>query len=122
VSDRFADSTTAYQGYGRGFDPGQIRAINAFATRGARPDLTVLLDLEAEVGFERMRRRNAAARRPQDRFEREELEFHRRVRAGYLEMARGDPGRIRVVDGSRPPEEVSAAVWEMASRLLAGRA
>jgi dTMP kinase len=107
VCDRFADSTVAYQGYGRGFDIGQIRAVNDFAVSGVVPDLTILLDIEVKEGFARLGRRNRERHMALDRFERERLDFHERVRQGYLEMARSEPGRWCVVDAGQEPE----AVW-----------
>lgn len=114
ICDRFADATLAYQGDGRGLDPGVIAAANERATGGLRPDLTLLLDLErVEEGVARARRRQAGdgSSGVEDRFEREEDAFHRRVRGGYLRLAREAPGRIVVVavDG-RGPEAVHARV------------
>ena len=111
VCDRFADSTTAYQGCGRGFDRDEILAINAFAIDGATPDLTLLLDLEVALGFERLKARHAKTATTHDRIEREDREFHERVRAGYRELAREHPERIRVIDASASADEVASRVW-----------
>ena len=119
VCDRFADSTTAYQGYGRGFSVETMLAINAFAVDGAQPDLTLLLDVEAEAGLRRMQARNAADRRGQDRIEREALDFHRRVRAGYLELAARWPARFRIVDAAPGRDVVQAAIWSLVEALRA---
>lgn len=98
---RFADSTLAYQGYGAGLPIGELRAVAAVATGGLAPDLTVLLDVDPEVGL----RRKAPATR--NRFEASfDLDFHRRVRAGFLELARAEPARWRVVDSSRHVDRV----------------
>jgi len=121
VCDRFADSTTAYQGYGRGMDIDSMLAINAFATAGAVPDISILLDVEVTTGFDRLTRRIEEQHRERDRFEREELAFHERVRAGYLELARRWPERFRVLDGSQDEQTVSGLIWDMVSGLLAGR-
>ena len=102
VSDRFAASTLAYQGYGRGLDLGELRAATALAIGECRADLTVLLDIPLEVANERR------ARNDEDRFESADLAFHERVRDGYLELARGD-GWI-VLDASGDEDDVSAAV------------
>lgn len=92
LSDRFDDATTVYQGYARGFDLGFVRQLNEFATAGLKPDLTLLFDLEVETGLSRMQRREAG-----DRLDREPLEFHRRVRQAYLELAAREPQRFRVI-------------------------
>ena len=101
VCDRFADSTTAYQGYARGCDVEKILALNDLATGGLAPDLTILLDVDVKAGFERLRHRNLRHGVEKDRIEREALCFHERVRSGYLELARRWPQRIRVVDAAR---------------------
>ena len=117
VCDRFMDSTTAYQGYGRGFDVERMIAINAFAVGEAVPDLTILLDLDVDNSLERMEGRNRARRQGQDRFEREAREFHARIRTGYLELARRWPARFRVVNSDRPEAEVAADIWALANTL-----
>ena len=113
VCDRFADSTTAYQGYGRGFSVEQMIAINEFAIDGAQPDLTILLDLPVSDGFARLQQRGGA----KDRIEREALEFHERVRAGYLELARRWPERFRIVDPRRAPDVVAEDIWNLVQRV-----
>ncbi|HTK45132.1 MAG TPA: dTMP kinase [Patescibacteria group bacterium] len=105
VCARFSDSTLAYQGYGSGLPIDELRAIGAVATAGLRPDLTILLDVPPEVG---LARKAADAR---NRFEASfDLEFHRRVRAGFLELARQEPDRWRVIDAARDPDAVFADV------------
>jgi dTMP kinase len=111
VSDRFLDSTTAYQGYGRGLDLDEVQRVNRLAVQGAIPDLTLLLDVPVRLGFERLAARAAAARCGRDRIESEETGFHERVRAGYLELAARYPSRFRVLDGALAPEAVEKAVW-----------
>jgi dTMP kinase len=118
VCDRFADSTTAYQGYARGCDVEKIIALNDWATGGLAPDLTILLDLDVTAGFERLRRRNLRHGAEKDRIERETLGFHERVRAGYLELARRWPQRIRVVDAARDEDAVQADIWELAQHVI----
>lgn len=113
VSDRFADSTTAYQGYGRGFSVAEMESINAFAIREARPDVTFLLDLPVEDGLARIQRRSRQRNRKLDRIESETIAFHRRVRDGYLAMARGEPGRFRVVDALQSEDDIEAEIWEI---------
>jgi len=112
ISDRYADSTTAYQGYGRGLDLEMVRATNNAATQGLKPDLTILLDISAEDGLARKRAKR------QDRFEREELAFHHRVRKGYLKMAADEPERWLVVDASQSKEKIAEIIWQRVSQLL----
>ena len=106
ICDRYAHSTLAYQGYGRGISLEDIHLVNNVATRGLLPDLVVLLDIPVEVGLAR----KASARR--DRFEEEEVAFHERVRDGYLSMARADPQRWLVIDAALPRGEIRSRVWD----------
>jgi len=110
LCDRFIDSTLAYQGYGRGLDKQVIRDLNAFATGGLEPDLTVFLDLEPQAG---LRRKGG----DDDTFTREDVEFHGRVRAGYHEIARQEPERWLIVAGDQDRGEIAGAI-EMRSRRL----
>jgi dTMP kinase len=112
VSDRFAESTLAYQGYGRGLDQTALRALAAFATAGLEPQLVLLVDVPPEVSRARVRGRANA----EDRVEREDDAFHARVRAGYLALARAD-ARIHVLDGTREPAEVLEAAWAYVAAL-----
>jgi len=111
LCDRFADSTTAYQHYGRGVDGAVVQAVNAAATDGLTPDLTVLLDMPPRAALARA---NANA----NYMERQNVEFHERVRAGYLELAQGDPQRWLVLDAMRPVQELSAEIWARLEPLL----
>ncbi len=107
VCDRFADSTLAYQGYGSGLDLAALRSLQALATGGLRPDLTLLLDLPAEVG---LARRSRGPAQEVTRFEAGRAfatEFHGRVRQGFLELARAEPERWRLVPSDAPPEVVA---------------
>ncbi|MBP8129404.1 MAG: dTMP kinase [Candidatus Hydrogenedentes bacterium] len=113
LCDRFADSTTAYQGGGRGLSLEDIRMLHAIAVGGLAPDLTVLLDLSASAGLERAR-----ARGRYDRLEREAILFHERVRDAFLQLAAEAPERIKVVDGSQSVDEVAAAVQARLDALL----
>jgi dTMP kinase len=115
ISDRYVDSTAAFQGYGRGLPLGLIEEMNKLATGGLLPDLTILLDLDVELARERLRSRDAAGT---TRFERESHEFHLRVRAGYLELARQNPERMRVVDASGSAEETHAKVMALVESCL----
>jgi dTMP kinase len=111
IVDRYADSTLAYQAYARGLGLEGVRAVLAFATDGLRPDLTVLLDLPAEAGLARKREQATANSADWNRFEAEALEFHERVRQGYLTLARAEPDRWLVIDASQACEAVAATVW-----------
>jgi len=119
VCDRFADSTTAYQGYGRGFDVEQMIAINEFAIRGATPDITLLMDVDIAEGFKRLESRQRELFQESDRIEREERAFHERVREGYLELAKRWPDRFVKLDATREPAEVEEDVWDQVKRILA---
>jgi dTMP kinase len=118
ISDRYADSTLAYQGYGRRLDLETLRMITAFATGGLRPDLTIYLDVAPEEGLQRRR----LGGDEWNRLDAEALEFHRRVRAGYLELARLEPERWVVVDGSGAAEEVQARIRGIVGARLKDRA
>ncbi|HPP75019.1 MAG TPA: dTMP kinase [Armatimonadota bacterium] len=102
ISDRYADSSFAYQGYGRGIDIESLRCLNDFATSGLKPDLTILLDVPVELGLKRQQDRN--------RFEAESVEFHQRVRNGFLKLAKQEPDRWVTIDASKEIEEVESLV------------
>jgi len=102
IADRFSDSTIAYQSSGRGLPLETVRAIDEFARGGVAPVLTFVLDLPPEEGL--LRARSVA---PADRLERESLEFHRRVRSGFHEIARAAPERVVVLDARRPVDELA---------------
>jgi dTMP kinase len=111
LCDRFTDSTMAYQGYGRGIEIRLLRQLNEVADQGLRPDLTFLFDCPASVGLGRtVRRKNETGRPDEDRFEREKIEFHEKVRAGFLKLAGEEPQRFRILDATRPIEEVTLAI------------
>jgi dTMP kinase len=116
LCDRYADATVAYQGYGRGVDPDLIRELNVRATSGVMPDLTLLFDLDPAAGL----RRNRAKGRRLDRFEREALAFHRKVRRGYLEILRAEPKRVRLIRASQPPAVVEAEVRAIVEDFFRG--
>ena len=116
ICDRFADSSLAYQGYGRRLDQDTVRTITAFATGGLLPDLTFCLDLPVVEGFRR--KQDGGLGRP-DRLEQERLEFHERVRQGYLTMAKAEPGRWTIVDAASTAEEVQEEIRARVSRRLA---
>jgi dTMP kinase len=112
VCDRFTDSTVCYQGFGRGLDTGMVMAVNASATRGLKPNLTVLLDIPIELGFAR----KAGDKR--DRFEQEDIDFHIRVRRGFLKLAVEEPERWLVVDAAQSKQKRAKIVWEKVQTLL----
>ncbi len=113
LSDRFADSTTAYQGAGRALAADTIRTLHAIATRGTWPELTIVVDVPVEEGLAR-----AAHGNELDRIEREPLEFHQRVREGFLAIARSEPERVHVIDGTQPVDAVAAAIRDLVKGLL----
>ena len=115
LCDRYADSTLAYQGYGRHLDLATLRLITDFATGGLRPDLTFCLDLPVEVG---LRRKRVGAGEEWNRMEQETLAFHERVRRGYLDMAQAEPARWRLLDATQPVEALQATLrMEVAAHL-----
>ncbi|MEW6213807.1 MAG: dTMP kinase [Nitrospirota bacterium] len=101
VTDRFSDSTVAYQGYGRGIDLNLIDSIDRIVTAGLRPDITILLDVDVEIGLKRNRGINKV-----DRLELEDVEFHKSVRDGYIKIAAGESERIKLIDASDSIEEI----------------
>ena len=118
ISDRFCDSTFAYQGYGRGMDLTEIKRINAFATGNLLPDLTILLDVTPEVASTRMRAREAMTSTSADRIELAGNAFHARLREGFLTMQKEEPNRIKLVDASGTPEEVEDSIWKLIAPIL----
>lgn len=112
ISDRYAASSVAYQGYGRGLDLETVDGVNRLATRFLQPDLVVLLDISPEDGLPR--KKGASF----DRFQSEDLAFHNRVRQGYLRLAAADPRRWLVLDATLLKKELSASIWRHVSRRL----
>lgn len=119
VCDRFSDATLAYQGFGRGLDMATIRDLNLIASLGIRPDLTLLLDCPVEMGIGRALARNAKnSHIRDDRFEREALAFHQKVREGYLSIAKSEPDRIKVIDACQDVETMQSEIWEVVNEML----
>jgi dTMP kinase len=112
ICDRYDDSTTAYQGYGRELNLEMVKMINNSATQGLKPALTVLLDISPEEGLARIKGRE------KDRFEQEDITFHQRVREGYLKMAAEEPERWLVIDASQSKEKIRGIIWQRVSQLL----
>ncbi|MFN2384112.1 MAG: dTMP kinase [Gemmatimonadota bacterium] len=109
--DRYGDSSVAYQGYGRGLEPGRVAALNGWATRGLAPALTVLIDVPVTAA-------EARRDRAPDRVERAGVPFHERVHAGYAALARAEPNRFCVLDGRRPIAEIQATIRDRVRALL----
>jgi dTMP kinase len=120
VCDRFADSTTVYQGKGRDLDMGFVQAMHRITTGGCWPAITFLLDVPTEVGLARSRGRSYGEG-VTDRFEEECTDFHRRIRAGFLELAASEPDRFRVFSTSQPEARVHAAIVAEVESLIAAR-
>jgi dTMP kinase len=118
ISDRYFDSTVAYQGYGRGLDLQVIHRLNRFVSNGVIPDLTILLDCPPEIALTRTKARSANAGRPGDRFEREQIEFHRRVRAGFRAIAQGEPSRVALLDSNRELTVVSSDILRLVTERV----
>jgi dTMP kinase len=115
LCDRFADSTRAYQGYGRNLDRAQLEAMIRLATGGLEPDLVLLLDLPVAMGLDRRQREGEW-----NRLDAAGLAFHERVRTGFLSLAAADPARWRVIDASQPVATVAQAVWAAVAPELPG--
>jgi dTMP kinase len=118
LCDRYADSTYAYQGYGRQLDFDSLRLITRFATQALQPDLTIFLDLEVEEGLRRKSAASATGQGEWNRMDQLELAFHQRVRAGYLEMAAAEPERWLVVDAAASVEVINQGICSRLEQLL----
>lgn len=112
IVDRFADSSVAYQGYGRELGEKFVARLNKLATGGLKPDLTILVDVSIGVGYQRKKGGKL------DRMEQEEVQFHERVRNGYRRLARRAPGRIKIIPGDREPMEIQREVQLLVDDLL----
>ena len=113
ICDRYADSTTAYQGYGRGLDLATVTAVNQAGISGVFPNITFLLDIPVERGLARKAKNT-------DRFETESVDFHRRVREGYHKLAAAEPQRWCVIDAMQSRKEIAGIIWERLKPLLPG--
>lgn len=114
LCDRFTDSTIAYQGYGRNLDKEFLTDINKLATGGLKPDLTIILDLDPLLAKERIRKNREAL---EDRIEQEKLDFHQRVRQGFLKLAQENPQKYLVIDGTLACEEIAQKVLDEVERI-----
>ena len=118
LSDRFTDSSLVYQGCGRGLGEETIAALERIACRGIRPDLTLLVDIDAESSLARARARNIAAPHAETRMDDQSIEFHRKVYEAYHALAAREPGRIRVVDGRADIDSTERQIWSIVAPLL----
>ena len=118
ICDRFTDSTVAYQGYGRGLDIDAINLINHSATGGLTPDVTLLIDLDPGEGLRRAWSRISRKEgEKEDRFEKEDIPFHRRVRAGYLKIAGREPGRVKVINGDGEIHSIHREICDIMNKM-----
>jgi dTMP kinase len=115
ICDRYADSTVAYQGYGRGLDLSLVQSANRTGTLGLTPDMTFLLDVSTADGLQRK------SGTKKDRFEVENSGFHQRVREGYLKLAADEPSRWLVIDATGKKEKIAGIIWEKVNRLLSSK-
>ncbi|HEY1489451.1 MAG TPA: dTMP kinase [Verrucomicrobiae bacterium] len=113
LCDRFYDSTIAYQGFGRELDLAQVKSIVEFAVGGTKPDLTLFLNVPAEVSAERLRSRQSTLPFIRDRIEEADRKFFERVAHGYRAIAESEPQRIQLIDGAQPLEVVCTRIWEI---------
>jgi len=120
ISDRFTDSSIAYQGSGRGLGWEAVYELDRIACRGLKPDLTICIDIDTATGLARAVARESAAR-PELRFEEQAIEFHHKVREAYHELARREPGRFRLIDGRGTPDDVAARVSHEFDAFIARR-
>lgn len=113
LSDRFTDSTLVYQGCGRGLGAETVMALDRIACRGLVPELTLLIDIDAETSLARAHARNASAPNSETRMDEQSLAFHRQVYAAYHALAAREPERVRIIDGRAPIEAIAAAIWKV---------
>ncbi|MBN1161773.1 MAG: dTMP kinase [Dehalococcoidales bacterium] len=112
ICDRYSDSTTAYQGYGRGLDLSDVKRVNSIAMQGVVPDLTILLDVPIEKGLERKKKVRT------DRFQTQSRAFHQRVRNGFLKLAEAEIKRWLVIDATKSKEAIARIIWERVNKLI----
>jgi dTMP kinase len=118
LSDRFTDSSLVYQGCGRGLGADMVTALEGIACRGLKPDLTLLVDVDAEASLARARARNLAQPHPETRMDDQSLEFHRKVHEAYHALAAREPGRVKVVNGRADMDAIEREVWALVAPLL----
>jgi dTMP kinase len=119
LCDRFSDATIAYQGYGRKIDLRWIERLNHFSSRGIKPDVTFLLDCPSDVGLKRALKRNRTLKQEkEERFEKEKIQFHQRVRKGYLALAKKEPHRVKVIDTRQGEDNVFNKIRKTVDNLI----
>lgn len=118
LCDRFTDSTLVYQGAARGLGADVVYDVDRIACRGLVPDLTLVIDVDIETGLSRAHRRNKRTQGVETRLDEQSLDFYRKVRAAYHQLAEDEPKRVKLIDGSLTETEVAKAVWALVSRLL----
>ncbi|MBU7007744.1 dTMP kinase [Phosphitispora fastidiosa] len=119
LCDRYTDSTIAYQGFGRGIDIGFLNELNAMAVAGVVPDLTLIFDLDPDIGIGRINeKRIVAAGEEKDRIEQENMEFHRKVRQGFRDLALSEPQRCKIINAGRDPETIHSEVVRLVKEVL----
>ncbi len=122
LSDRFTDSTLVYQGAGRGLGAEVVRTVDRIACHGLKPNLTLCIDIDTEIGLARAHARNRdRSGHKESRLDEQAIEFHRRARAAYHELARAEPARVKLIDGDAAPAVIAGRVWECVAPLLRDR-
>ena len=121
LSDRFTDSTLAYQGYGRGLGSEVVLDVDRIACRGLVPDLTVCIDIDPVTSLARAHARNVEQQGSETRLDEQELDFYRKVRDGYRQIASDEPDRVRMVDGARSPDAIASDIWNEVTQSLTPR-
>lgn len=116
LCDRFTDSSLAYQGAARGLGADVVYEVDRIACRGLVPDLTIVVDVATELGLERARARNQNSQEVETRLDEQAIEFHRKVRDAYLQLASDEPNRVKLIDGAGSEEKVETEVWSAVSK------
>jgi len=121
LCDRFSDATVAYQGYGRGIDLRVVESLNRLTSQGIKPDITFLLDCPSHLGLKRALQRNRTLNKEREgRFEKEKIQFHHRVRRGYLFIAKKEPDRVKVIDTREGEDKVFEKILKIVDELIKG--
>jgi len=118
LSDRWTDSTLAYQGAGRGLGSETVLEVDRIACRGLVPDLTIYVDIDVDTGLSRAKARNQRTDAVETRLDEQALEFHKRARAAYLQLIADESDRVKAVDGNRPTDAVAESIYEIVAPLL----